>query len=104
MSSISDPFEGQVVDNDQPFVVTGVGTRFEGNIVTTGSQRLEGTDVVEPQPTIASGEDDQTLPLRGDLRPHRRPARRLRGDLPDRRPVRRGELPQGHPQRITVVD
>ena len=53
--NLSDPFEGQVVDNDEPFVVRGVGTGYEGNIVTR-IQRWEGTYVVDELPTIASGE------------------------------------------------
>ena len=53
--NISDPFEEQVVDNDEPFVVRGVGTGYEGNIVTR-IQRWEGTYVVDEIPTIASGE------------------------------------------------
>lgn len=53
--NISDPFQGQVVDNDEPFVVTGVGTGYEGNIVTR-IQRWEGMYVVDQIPAIASGE------------------------------------------------
>ena len=43
-----------LVDNDEPLVVKGVGNSFEGNIVTTVSD-LSGRNVIEPQPTIASG-------------------------------------------------
>jgi hypothetical protein len=58
--SLSTPFEGQVVDNDEPFTVTGAGTGFEGNIVTR-IQRWEGTSVVDQVPTIASGEGTPRL-------------------------------------------
>lgn len=58
--NISDPFEGQVVDNDESFVVNGVGTGYEGNIVTAIEQ-LDGTEVVDPVPAIASGEGSPRL-------------------------------------------
>lgn len=60
--SLSDPFEGQVVDNDQPFVVRGAANSFEGNVVTR-IQRWEGTEVVAEEPTIAGSYEDKLFPF-----------------------------------------
>lgn len=60
--SLSDPFEGQIVDNDQPFAVRGLGNSFEGNIVTR-IQGWEGTAVVAELPTIAGWEKEQLYPF-----------------------------------------
>jgi hypothetical protein len=60
--SLSDPFEGQVVDNDEPFVVRGAASSFEGNVVTR-IQRWEGTEVVAEEPTIAGAYEDRLLPF-----------------------------------------
>ena len=60
--SLSDPFEGQVVDNDEPFVVRGAANSFEGNVVTR-IQRWEGTEVVAEQPTIAGWNEDKLFPF-----------------------------------------
>ena len=64
--NISDPFWGQVVDNDEPFVVKGVGNSYEGNIVTR-VQTFEGRDVIDPQPTIAGWMEDRLFPFRVTL-------------------------------------
>lgn len=60
--SLSDPFEGQVVDNDEPFVVRGAANSFEGNVVTR-IQRWEGTEVVAEEPTIAGWNEDRLFPF-----------------------------------------
>lgn len=60
--SLSDPFEGQVVDNDEPFVVRGAANSFEGNVVTR-IQRWEGTAVVAELPTIAGWMEDRLFPF-----------------------------------------
>ena len=60
--NLSDPFEGQVVDNDEPLVVRGVGNSFEGNIVTR-IQRWEGTEVVAEEPAIAGSYEDRLFPF-----------------------------------------
>ena len=60
--SLSDPFEGQMVDNDEPFTVTGVGNSFEGTIVTR-IQRWEGTYVVDELPAIAGSYEDRLFPF-----------------------------------------
>jgi hypothetical protein len=60
--SLSDPFEGQVVDNDEPFVVRGAANSFEGNVVTR-IQRWEGTEVVAEEPTIAGWDEDRLFPF-----------------------------------------
>ena len=60
--SISNPSEGQQVDNDRPFTVKGVGSSFEGNIVTR-IQRWEGTYVVDQIPAIAGTGEDRLFPF-----------------------------------------
>lgn len=61
--SLSDPSEGLVVDNDEPFTVKGVGNSFEGNIVTR-IQRLSGVvEVVAEQPAIAGTYEDRLFPF-----------------------------------------
>lgn len=60
--SLSDPFEGQVVDNDEPFAVRGAANSFEGNVVTR-IQRWEGTEVVAEEPTIAGWNEDRLFPF-----------------------------------------
>lgn len=60
--SLSDPSEGQVVDNDQPFVVRGAANSFEGNVVTR-IQRWEGTEVVAEEPTIAGTYENKLFPF-----------------------------------------
>lgn len=60
--SLSDPFEGQVADNDEPFVVRGAANSFEGNVVTR-IQRWEGTAVVAEQPAIAGWNADRLFPF-----------------------------------------
>jgi hypothetical protein len=61
--SISDPLEGQVVDNDEPFTVRGVGNSFEGNIVTR-IERLSGVvEVVAEEPAIAGTYEDRLFPF-----------------------------------------
>ncbi len=60
--SLSDPVEGQVVDNDEPFTVKGVANSFEGNVVTR-LQRWEGTYIVDQVPAIAGWEDDKLYPF-----------------------------------------
>lgn len=52
--SITTPTESEIVDNDEPLVVAGEGNSFEGNIVTTVTER-SGAIVIDQQPTIASG-------------------------------------------------
>jgi hypothetical protein len=59
--SLTEPSEGQTVDNDEPFTVTGVGNSFEGNVVTR-IQRWEGTAVVAELPTIAGWEEPRLYP------------------------------------------
>lgn len=60
--SLSDPSEGLLVDNDEPFTVTGLGNSYEGNIVTR-IQRWEGTAVVTELPTIAGTYEDRLFPF-----------------------------------------
>jgi hypothetical protein len=60
--SLSDPSEGQVIDNDEPFVVTGRANSFEGNVVTR-IQRWEGTHVVAEEPAIAGWEQNRLYPF-----------------------------------------
>jgi len=60
--SISNPSEGQEVDNDRPFTVKGVGNSFEGNIVTR-IQRWEGTYIVDQEATIAGTYEDRLFPF-----------------------------------------
>lgn len=61
--SLSDPSEGLLVDNDEPFTVKGVGNSFEGNIVTR-IQRLSGVvEVVAEQPAIAGTYEDRLFPF-----------------------------------------
>lgn len=61
--SLSDPSEGLLVDNDEPFTVTGVGNSFEGNIVTR-IERLSGVEeVVAEQPAIAGTYEDRLFPF-----------------------------------------
>jgi hypothetical protein len=60
--SLSDPFEGQVVDNDEPLVVRGAANSFEGNVVTR-IQRWEGTEVVAEEPTIAGTYENKLFPF-----------------------------------------
>ncbi len=60
--SLSDPFEGQVVDNDEPFTVKGVANSFEGNVVTR-LQRWEGTYIVDQKPAIAGWEENRLYPF-----------------------------------------
>lgn len=60
--SISDPSEGDEVDNDEPFTVTGLGNSFEGNIVTR-IQRWEGTYIVDEKPAIAGTNEDRLFPF-----------------------------------------
>lgn len=60
--SLTSPSEGMLVDNDEPFVVEGVGNSFEGNIVTR-IQRWEGTYVVDQKPAIAGMGEDKLFPF-----------------------------------------
>lgn len=60
--SLTEPSEGELVDNDEPFTVTGLGNSFEGNIVTR-IQRWEGTYVVDELPTIAGTYEDRLFPF-----------------------------------------
>lgn len=60
--SLTSPSEGLLVDNDEPFVVDGVGNSFEGNIVTR-IQRWEGTAVVAQEPAIAGMGEDRLFPF-----------------------------------------
>jgi hypothetical protein len=61
--SLSDPSEGLLVDNDEPFTVTGVGNSFEGNIVTR-IQRLSGVvEIVAEEPAIAGTYEDRLFPF-----------------------------------------
>ena len=60
--SLTTPSEGMLVDNDEPFVVEGVGNSFEGNIVTR-IQRWEGTYVVDERPAIAGMGEDRLFPF-----------------------------------------
>lgn len=60
--SLSDPSEGLMVDNDEPFTVKGVGNSFEGNVVTR-IQRWEGTSIVDQIPAIAGWEKDKLYPF-----------------------------------------
>jgi hypothetical protein len=55
--SLSDPFEGQVADNDEPFVVRGAASSTDGT-VTTRIQRREGTFVIGQK--VARLTDDAT--------------------------------------------
>ncbi|HEV2796330.1 MAG TPA: Gmad2 immunoglobulin-like domain-containing protein [Nocardioides sp.] len=59
--SISNPSEGQEVDNDRPLTVKGVGNSFEGNVVTR-IQRWDDTYVVDELPTIAGSYEDRLFP------------------------------------------
>jgi hypothetical protein len=61
--SLSDPSEGLLVDNDEPFTVEGVGNSFEGNIVTR-IQRLSGVvEIVAEEPAIAGTYEDRLFPF-----------------------------------------
>lgn len=60
--SLSDPSEGQVVDNDEPFAVKGRANSFEGNVVTR-IQEGEGTAVVRQEPAIAGTYEDRLFPF-----------------------------------------
>jgi len=60
--SISDPSEGLEVDNDEPFTVKGAGNSYEGNVVTR-IQRLDGSEVLDPLPTIAGWMEDRLFPF-----------------------------------------
>jgi hypothetical protein len=61
--SLSAPSEGLRVDNDEPFTVTGLGSSFEGNIVTR-IQRLSGVvEVVAEEPAIAGTYEDRLFPF-----------------------------------------
>ena len=60
--SLTEPSEGERVDNDEPFTVTGVGNSFEGNIVTR-IQRWEGTYIVDQIPAIAGMGEDRLFPF-----------------------------------------
>jgi spore germination protein GerM len=60
--SLTTPGEGMLVDNDEPFVVEGVGNSFEGNIVTR-IQRWEGTFVVDQLPATAGWLGDKLFPF-----------------------------------------
>jgi hypothetical protein len=60
--SLSDPSEGQVVDNDEPLVVRGRANSFEGNVVTR-IQRWEGTFIVDEVPAIAGWEQNRLYPF-----------------------------------------
>jgi len=60
--SLSEPSEGQEVDNDRPFTVKGVGSSFEGTIVTR-IERFEGGSVVDEKPAIAGWEEPRLYPF-----------------------------------------
>lgn len=64
--SLSDPSEGVLVDNDQPFTVKGVGNSFEGNVVTR-LVRVNGRDVITPVPAIAGWEENRLYPFEASL-------------------------------------
>lgn len=59
--SLSDPFEGQVVDNDAGLIVDGVANSFEGNVVIT-VETSDG-DVLVEVPTIAGTYEDRLFPF-----------------------------------------
>ena len=59
--SLSNPSEGQVVDNDDPLVVSGAGNSFEGNIVTWLA-RPDGTVVGDLEPAIAGTYEERLFP------------------------------------------
>lgn len=59
---LTNPSEGQQVDNDEPFVVKGSGNSFEGNVVTR-IQRSEGTFVVDRKPALAGTFKDHLFPF-----------------------------------------
>lgn len=60
--SLSDPSEGQEVDNDEPFTVAGVANSFEGSVVIR-IQRWEGTHVVDQVSAIAGSYADRLFPF-----------------------------------------
>ena len=60
--SLTEPSEGEQVDNDEPFTVTGQANSFEGNVVTR-IQRWEGTYVVDQKPAIAGTYEDRLFPF-----------------------------------------
>ncbi len=60
--SLTDPSQGLLVDNDDPFTVSGVGNSFEGTVVVR-IQRWEGTRVVDEKPTIAGWQEDRLFPF-----------------------------------------
>ncbi len=60
--SLTEPSEGELVDNDEPFTVTGRANSFEGNVVTR-IQRWEGTYVVDQLPAIAGTYEDRLFPF-----------------------------------------
>ena len=66
--SLTDPSEGPIVDNDEPFVVRGVGNSFEGTIVVTDPALGGHLHRGRRRPTVA-GSGGPALPLRRHLRP-----------------------------------
>jgi hypothetical protein len=60
--SLTTPSEGMLVDNDDPLVVEGVGNSFEGNIVTW-VEDLDGSVVVDKEPTIAGWGENKLFPF-----------------------------------------
>lgn len=61
--SISDPSEGRVVDNDEPFTVNGVGNSYEGNIVTRVQRWAGPVEIVAELATIAGTYEDRLFPF-----------------------------------------
>jgi hypothetical protein len=66
--SISDPFEGQVADNDEPFVVRGAASSPGGTVVTR-IQRREGTTTISQKTFRLTAAADGLTPftLRFDI-------------------------------------
>lgn len=100
--SLSDPSEGTTVDNDEPFVVKGVGNSYEGTIVIT-LQVADTSEVLLEEPTIAGTYEDRLFPFTVRLNVFDVPA----GDY---LVVARTDDPSGEgrfhtdSRRITIVD
>ncbi len=86
--SLTDPTQGLLVDNDDPFVVRGLGNSYEGTVVVR-IQRWEGTFIVDEEATVAGWQADRLFPfdVTFDL-----------GDVPpgDYEVVARTDDPSGH--------
>ena len=87
--SLSSPVRGRDGQRRHASTVEGVANSFEANVIVR-LQRWEGTEVVAEAAVHGRGLDGrQAVPVLRHARHLRRPARRVRPDRDDRRPVRR---------------